>query len=270
MPEADLALIHEAALAAGRIAARLFGGPMASRDKGDGQGPVSEADLEIDHMLRARLLAARPNYGWLSEETEDDAARLGCERVFIVDPIDGTRAFIGGQASFAHAIAVAERGEVVAAVVHLPMKGQTFLAARGRGATRNGVPIRASARALLEGARALTGPAQLQPELWPGGPPPVERHFRPSLAYRLCLVAGGRFDALITLRPTWEWDVAAGALIAAEAGAEVRTAEGAAPRYNGPRPALPGLIVAPPGLHRQIMARLGHPGEPAAPAVPGL
>ncbi len=256
MPGDDLALIHAAALEAGVIATRHFRAGVESWDKGGGQGPVSTADLEVDAMLRARLLAARPGYGWLSEETEDDPARLSADRVFIVDPIDGTRAFIAGQTTFAHSIAVSVGGEIVAGCVHLPLKGQTFLAARGQGATRNGQPIRPSVRAELDGAQALTGAAQLHPEHWPGGPPAVERHFRSSLAYRLCLVAGGRFDAMITLREAWEWDVAAGDLIAREAGAAVTTRDGTRARYNGPRALLPGLIAAPGPLHAQILARL--------------
>lgn len=253
----DLALLRDAALEAGRIALRhRRAGPVASREKPGGGGPVTAADLEIDAMLRARLLAARPDHGWLSEESEDGPDRLGRERVFIVDPVDGTRAFAAGEAAFAHALALAVAGEVVAAVVHLPALGETYEALRGRGATRNGQPLRASARAALEGAAALASAASLRAEHWPGGPPPVTRHFRPSLAWRLCLVAAGRFDALITLKEAWEWDVAAGDLVAREAGAAVVTAEGRAPRYNAPVPALPGLIAAGPALMPGILGRL--------------
>jgi myo-inositol-1(or 4)-monophosphatase len=261
----DLALIAAAARAAGEMAMARFGGPQPVREKPGGQGPVTETDLAIDAMLRARLGAARPGYGWLSEETPDTPARLGAGHVFIVDPIDGTRAYAAGERAFAHVIAVAEAGEITAAAVHLPARAETYLAARGAGATRNGRPIRASARAELAGARALAGASQLRPELWPGGPPPVERHFRPSLAWRLCLVAAGEFDAFITLRDAWEWDVAAGDLIAREAGARISTRDGDPPRYNRPRPALPGVIAAAPALHAGLLALLV---PPAAGSVP--
>jgi len=252
----DLALIADAARAAGEIARSFFGRSVATSEKGGGQGPVTEADLAIEAMLRARLTAARPDYGWLSEEAEDSADRLGRRRVFIVDPIDGTRAFIAGQKSFGIAIAVAEAGRVVAGVMHLPLYHATYAATRGGGASRDGTPLRVSARQDIADASALAGRAQLSPELWPGGAPPVRRHFRPALAHRLCLVAEGRFDCLITLAPCWEWDVAAGALIAAEAGAAVTTAGGGAPAFNSAQARLPGLIAAPPALHAQLMARL--------------
>ncbi len=257
---ADLALLSDAARAAGEIAMRRFRSDIESWDKGGGQGPVSDADLEIDAMLRSELRAARPDYGWLSEETEDDRARLEAERVFIVDPIDGTRAFIAGQPTFAHALAVVERGVPVAGVVHLPAKDRMFSAIVGGGAFLNGAPIAPSGRTALDGASALTGAAQMAPELWPGGPPPVSRHFRSSLAYRLCLVACGRFDAMITLRPAWEWDVAAGDLIVREAGGEVTDREGARALYNAEHPRVHGMLAAPRPLHAALMARMARPG----------
>jgi myo-inositol-1(or 4)-monophosphatase len=117
------------------------------------------------------------------------------------------------------------------------------------------VPI-AVASAPPDRPRVLAPGSALDPGLWPGGPPPVERHFRPSLAYRLCLVAEGRFDAAFSFRDTCEWDVAAGDLIAGEAGATVTTRAGEAPRYNRPNPRMPGIIVAAPALHAALIARL--------------
>jgi myo-inositol-1(or 4)-monophosphatase len=256
LPAADLKLLVEAAEAAGRIALRHFGRRPEIWDKADGAGPVTEADLEIDRMLRAELLAARPGYGWLSEETEDGPERLEAERAFVVDPLDGTRAFIAGEASFAHSLAVVERGLVTAGVVHLPKLGRTYTAALGQGAWRDGVPIRASGRETVEGARVLAPSANFRTELWPGGMPLVARHFRPSIAYRLCLAAEGRFDAMLTLRETWEWDVAAGSLAAAEAGAIVTSAAGEAPAFNRAVPRLAGIVAAGPVLHRALMERL--------------
>ncbi len=250
----DLALLVGAAEAAGAIALGHFRGDVETWDK-PGQGPVTEADLAIDRMLRAELGAARPDYGWLSEESEGQHDRASRERVFIVDPIDGTRAFIAGQEGWGPALAVAERSRVVAAAMHLPARGETFAAALGQGASLNGAPIRASGRAMLEGAAALVTASQLKDELWPGGPPPVKRHFRPSLAWRLCLVGQGRFDMMVTLRPAYEWDIAAGSLIAAEAGATVTDGDGGALAFNRHPDRAPGVIAAPEALHRALMAR---------------
>lgn len=256
MPGSDLALLLAAAEAAGEIARRHFEGAPRIWDKPDGFGPVTEADLEVNEMLRAMLTAARPAYGWLSEESPDDPARLGRSRVFVIDPIDGTRAFIAGQKSFAHSLAVAEAGEIVAAVVYLPMLDRAYAAAAGQGARLNGAPIGASARMELDGARVVAPASVLDPKHWRGPAPEVERVFRPSLAYRLCLVAEGRFDAMLTLRPTWEWDVAAGDLIAREAGARVADMRGVAPRYNRPDPKLRGFVACAPGLLPELIGRL--------------
>jgi myo-inositol-1(or 4)-monophosphatase len=256
LPGPELALLLGAAAAAGEIAMRHFGRKPEAWDKGGGAGPVSAADLEVDAMLRAELMAARPDYGWLSEESEDGPARLGAERVFVVDPIDGTRAFLAGEAVFAHSLALVERGVVVAGVVHLPKLGRTYAAEAGGGATRDGAAIAPSGRAEAEGASVLTSQASLAPGLWPGGVPGMARHFRPSLAYRLCLAAEGRFDAMLTLKEAWEWDVAAGDLIAREAGAAVTSPAGAALRYNNPHPRVPGVVAAGPALHRDLIGRL--------------
>lgn len=259
MPETDLSLLLDAARAAGKIALRHFRESPDHWDKGDGAGPVSVADIEIDRMLRAELTAARPDYGWLSEETEDDKARLSAPRVFVVDPIDGTRAFLQGHENFGHSLAVVENGRTIAGVVHMPARGETFAAVAGGGATLNGRPLRATARAEVEGARVLAAKPQLAPDRWPGGVPPVERHFRASLAYRLALVASGAFDAMITLRDCWEWDIAAGALICSEAGATVAGRDGRALAFNSPGRMTPGAIAGSGPLVQALVDRLRLP-----------
>jgi myo-inositol-1(or 4)-monophosphatase len=256
-PEPELALLRDAAEAAGAEALRFFGRSPETWDKPEGHGPVTAADIAVDGLLHRELTGARPGYGWLSEESDDDPARLAAERVFVVDPIDGTRAFIAGEKAWAVSLALAERGRIIAAVVHLPALGRTYAAAEGRGARRDGRPIAASPRATIDDARVLANAAHLDPRHWRGRPPRLERHFRPSLAYRLCLAAEGRFDAMLTFRDAWEWDVAAGDLIAREAGAVVTDRTGAAAVYNNPHPQVPGLIVAGPALHAAILARVG-------------
>lgn len=245
-----------AAQEAGRIALRFWKRDPESWDKGDGAGPVTEADLAVNRMLQADLCAARPGYGWLSEETEDSAARGGADRLFIVDPIDGTRAFIAGEEHFAHSLAVAVRGRVVAGVVYLPAIDRLYAAVEGGDATVNGVPLRASDRATMEGASILSTKANFLPEQWPGGVPDLKRSFRSSLAYRLCLVAEGRYDGMLTLRESWEWDIAAGSLMADRAGAAVSDRAGAALRFNTPLARNAGVVAAAPAVHRALIARL--------------
>lgn len=260
MPEPDLGLIAEAARDAGAIALRYFRNRPQTWEKSAEAGPVTEADLAVDAMLRARLLAARPEYGWLSEETEDHPARLETGRAFIVDPIDGTRAFIDGQPAWAISIAVVDHGRAVAGVVLLPAQDLVYSAALGEGATLNGTPIRAAAQAGVAGATVLANRMTFRPEFWPQGVPEVKRHFRPSLAWRLALVGEGRFDAMLTLRPAWEWDIAAGSLIAAEAGAMVTDRHGRPLEFNARHPQSEGVVAASPALHAGLMALLAPGG----------
>lgn len=262
MPVTDLGLLIEAARASGDIAQHYFKNDPDVTDKPDGAGPVTEADLAVNAMLESTLRAARPDYGWLSEETEDGAARLDTPRTFVVDPIDGTRAFIEGNRDWAHALAVLENGQVTAAAVFLPMRDLMFAATLGGGATLNDAPIAATAAA-MDGATVLGQKSNFAPRHWRDDVPPIKRAFRSSLAYRLSLVAQGRFDGMITLRPSWEWDIAAGALIAAEAGATVTDQHGAPLCFNNPHPQVPGVVAAGPDLHSGLIARL-EPHPPKA------
>ena len=253
----DLALLAEAAEAAGRIALRFWRRNPEAWDKPEGAGPVTEADLAVDRMLREELRLARPHYGWLSEESEDEPARLEAERVFIVDPIDGTRAFMAGEETWSHSLAVAERGRVVAGVVRLPVTGAVYAAAAAGPATLNGRPLAVSRRAALAEATLLASGAAMRPEHWVGGQaPPVRRVFRASIAYRLGLVAEGRFDAMLATGGTWEWDIAAGSLIVARAGGRVTDRAGAEIAFNAPLPRTRGVIAAPPLLHAALRANL--------------
>ena len=253
---ADVALLAEAAQAAGAIARRHFGKAPEAWDKPGGQGPVTEADLEIDAMLRCELMAARPGYGWLSEESEDTPERRFCARVFVIDPIDGTRAFIDRQDGFSHSLAVVEDGRPVAAAIHLPMLERTYLAGRGMGATRDGLPIAPSGRDALDGATVLGRSQHFAPSRWRGGRPPVRTAFRPSLAWRLALVAEGRFDAMLTLGWAWEWDIAAGALVVEEAGGLARDRLGRPLAFNAARPRLDGVVAGTRAVAEALLARL--------------
>lgn len=254
-PENDLDLLLRAARAAGKTALR-YSGPSARVWDKPGQGPVTEADYAVNDRLYEILRDARPGYGWLSEETPDTVERLDQDHVFIIDPIDGTRSFIEGSRTWAHSIAVAHKGQVTAAVVHLPALKRTFAAALGQGATLNGSPIAAASRRQVNGATLLAPKPALHPDKWKFAPPDVQRTHRPSLAYRMALIAQGRFDAMLTLRPAWHWDIAAGALIASEAGAAVTDPLGAPLTFNTLHPQSPGVLTANPDLHAQLLAAL--------------
>jgi myo-inositol-1(or 4)-monophosphatase len=254
LPARDLDLLTHAALEGGKIALRYWKRNPQVWDKGG--SPVTEADLAVNAFLLDHLRGARPDYGWLSEETPDASARLRCEQCFIIDPIDGTRAFIAGEETFSISLAVAVAGVVTAGVVYLPALDRLYVASATSPALRDGQPIVVAAAKAEADCSVLTTKANLEPGHWPGGVPEVRRAFRPSLAYRFCLVAEGRHDGMLTLKDAWEWDIAAGALIAARAGAVVTDRTGAALAFNLAVPQAAGVIAAAPGLHAGLMVRL--------------
>lgn len=256
MPERDLPLLIEAAVEAGRIATGFSGPTAKSWDKADGAGPVTEADLAVNAMLEDHLPAARPDYGWLSEETEDSTDRLTKDRVFIIDPIDGTRSFIAGANTWAHSFAVTEQGVTIAAVIYLPLLDLMYTAAAGKGAFLNGEPIRPSDQAVLNDADILATRHNLDPSHWSGSVPGFKRSHRPSLAYRMALVAQGRFDGMITLHPCWEWDIAAGDLILREAGAICTDKTSKPLKFNNPHPTVNGVVAGGQAVQNQILAAL--------------
>ncbi|MEM6586943.1 MAG: 3'(2'),5'-bisphosphate nucleotidase CysQ [Pseudomonadota bacterium] len=256
MPDPDLDLLIKAARAAGRVACRFAPDTTKTWEKPDNAGPVTEADLAVNDTLHDILQSERPDYGWLSEESEDDPARLSAHRLFIVDPIDGTRSFIDGSNTWAHSLAVAKEGRVTAAVIYLPKRDMLYAAAARQGATLNDAPIQPRQTQDLATAQVLSVKHNFKPEFWQGTPPDLTRAYRPSLAYRMALVAEGRFDAMITFRPSWEWDIAAGDLILREAGACTSDRAGQPLMFNNPTPKVAGVLAANPRLHAQIANQL--------------
>jgi myo-inositol-1(or 4)-monophosphatase len=255
---ADLALITDAASGGGEIARSYFGGSYKQWDKGHGQ-PVTEADLAVDRYLCERLMKARPGYGWLSEESVDNVERLTAARTFVVDPIDGTIAFLKGKPHFTISIAVVESGRPVSAVVLNPITLECFCAASGDGATLNGVQIHAGDHDTVEGCRMLGSKSMLEHPGWSVAPnqpwPAMHIEQRNSIAYRLALVGGGSFDATLALSSKHDWDIAAGDLIVHEAGGRVTDHRDAVLLYNGPKPIQRSMVAAGRKLHALLIDR---------------
>ncbi|HEY0301861.1 MAG TPA: 3'(2'),5'-bisphosphate nucleotidase CysQ, partial [Rhizomicrobium sp.] len=215
-----------------------------------------------DKYLCETLRAARPDYGWLSEETEDDPARLTAKTVFVVDPIDGTIGFIKGKPHFTICAGVVRDGEPVAGAVYNPITEECFTAFKGGGATLNGTPIHVSDRAEIEGCRMLADRQMLGHAAWntlPNRPwPPMEIESRSSIAYRAVLVAAGQFDAMLALSSKRDWDLAAAQIVVTEAGGLITTHTGAALRYNRESTLHPSVVAAGPKLHARLMERVSH------------
>jgi len=216
-PATDLELLRTAAVTAGIIASSYFRRDLKTWTKGENASPVSEADIVLDKFLNSALTTARPDYGWLSEESTDDPARLERDRVFVVDPIDGTRGFIRGEDSWTVSLAVVENGVPVAGVVYAPARNEMYEASAGGGARLNGTPI-VRHRPPDRQSPLIPAPGAVHQELQAAGLDYTRGPFYPSLAYRLVQVATGKLDATVVRRGSSDWDLAGAAAILAECG----------------------------------------------------
>ncbi|MEL7344964.1 MAG: inositol monophosphatase family protein, partial [Pseudomonadota bacterium] len=177
------------------------------------------------------------------------------QTLFVVDPIDGTKSFLKGEENWGVAAAVVTQGVVEAGVFYMPAKNVTYAARRGHGATKNGVPL--SMRAPLAVPDVLTAKASFDPKHWTSGQAPaMERAFRPSLVYRFALVAEGRFDLTMTLRHAWEWDIAAGAILVAEAGGLTLDRHGRELSFNNSDRRVDGAVAGPIELVQETVSAL--------------
>jgi myo-inositol-1(or 4)-monophosphatase len=245
---ADLALIAAAARAGGEIAMRFF------RRKPEvwmkpGESPVSEADIAVDTYLRDTLRAARPGYGWLSEETADTPDRLGRSRLFVVDPIDGTRAYIDGRETWCVSIAVVEAGRPIAGVLACPAMGEFYGATLGGGADLDGRRLRIADPGLDP---AIAGPKPLVDASRGLFPQLRTVPYIPSLAYRVAMVAAGRIDATFVKPKAHDWDLAAADLILSEAGGSVTDRSGGVLTYGGVNPWHGSLVAGGPFLLEKL------------------
>ena len=243
----DAELIKQAAIVAAEISMRYFQTNPEVWYK-SGNSPVSEADQRVDTFLRETFEKFRPGYGWLSEETDDDPARLDKQRVAVVDPIDGTRGFIDGRPEWCISIAIVEAGRPVEAVLFCPALERLFQATEGGGATENGAAISTGQMRLLP---KLTGSKKLIQTIRENMSDTFEvTDFVPSLAYRIALVATGELDGAFARPGASEWDLAAADLILTEAGGKITNIAGETLAYNRQmlvhQPWWQGLVSAMP------------------------
>jgi myo-inositol-1(or 4)-monophosphatase len=246
------ARLAEAVREAGALALSMFKTPLKSWTKGEALSPVSDADIAVDVLLRERLTNGSESIAWLSEESVDDLARLDARYVWIVDPIDGTRAYIAGLPDWAVSAALVEYGRPVAGCLYAPVSDEFYFAVVGQGATRNGAAIAAAPGAALAHAR-IAAPRKLLDRLQAIAPPFVVMPRTHSLALRLARVAEGTFDAGIAGGSSHDWDLAAADLLVHEAGGALTSFAGDTVTYNRPVPRHGTLVAAGRDRHAALV-----------------
>jgi myo-inositol-1(or 4)-monophosphatase len=247
----DAALLAEAVREAGALALSLFRTELKNWTKG-ASSPVSEADIAVNDLIAGRLRSATPDYGWLSEESADDEGRLGKRQVWIVDPIDGTRAYLAGREDWCVSVALVEDTRPLLAAVFAPASDEFFFAERGQGALLNGAPVHATSGTDLDFSR-VAGPKPLIERLKRSAEE-ISLHPRiGSLALRLCRVAQGRLDAAFAGGQSRDWDLAAANLIVQEADGNMTALSGDDILYNRPEVTHGVLVAAGRDRHASIV-----------------
>jgi len=242
----------EAAIEAAREVFRRFSPGAIEAEYKAGHDPVTAADRMLDAVLRKNLL--RDDEGWLSEESADDPARLNFRRIWIVDPLDGTREFVEGISEFCVSIAMVENGHPVAGGICNPATNEVFLGAIGSGLTYNGTPASASQRTSIEGALVLASRSETQRGEWRQfNNAPFKIQPMGSVAYKLARVAVGLSDVTFTLSPKHEWDVAAGAALVTIGGGHIQLLDGSPLLCNREFTLVPGLIACGPLLRNELL-----------------
>lgn len=248
-------VLREAVKAAGDVALHFFENGVKSWEKAESD-PVSEADLAIDKLLRERLLDATPDHGWLSEETARQDHHLEPDAIWVVDPIDGTRAFIQGKPHFTISVALMIRGNAYLAAVFNPATDELFEATLGQGATLNGQPTQVGNHGELKDCRMIGYRDMFAAKHWRTPWPTLDIHMVNSIAYRMALVACGKFDACINLKPQHDWDIAAAELILREAGGRSTNRQGEQYEFAHGERTNQNVIAANPALHQKLLSKL--------------
>ncbi|MGO9603258.1 MAG: inositol monophosphatase family protein [Candidatus Binataceae bacterium] len=255
----ELTLAKKAARAAGEILRKYWrqgGYEIGSKGR---DNPVTEADLAADKALKTLLHDPFPEYGWLSEETADSDARLECRRVWIVDPLDGTKEFINGIPEFSVAIALVEDGEPILGVTYNPIKREMFWSARGMGCHLNTRRVRVTRTRMLRRATVFASRSETARGEWQVFDGKLKVSPTGSVAYKLALVAGGKGDATFTRSPKSEWDIASGAALLKEAGGTMTDIHGHHIRFNQRHVKVAGMIADNTILHEQLIKIAPHP-----------
>jgi myo-inositol-1(or 4)-monophosphatase len=256
----DGRLLQEAVREAGLLALSMFKTNVRTWTKG-ASSPVSDADIAVNDLLESRLRLAAPDYGWLSEESVDDEARLAKKRVWIVDPIDGTRSYLADRDDWCVSVALVEEAAPILAAVFVPVSGEFFFAARGQGTTLNGAAVQAASGRGLDFLR-VAGPKPLVERLALSSKP-IELHPRiGSLALRLCRVAHGALDAAFAGGQSRDWDLAAAHLIVQEANGNMTALSGETILYNRRDVAHGVLVAAGRDRHADIVAHFRQSSQP--------
>lgn len=251
----ELSTAQLAATEAGEIIRRYYEGSVEIGAKGR-DNPVTTADLEANRRLSQIIRGAFPQDGWLSEETEDSRERLSRARIWVVDPLDGTKEFIGRLPEFCVCVALVVEGTPEVAVSYNPITRELFHARRGAGAFLDGRPIRVSGRTSLKDATVLASRSEDKRGEWEEFKPKFRVELTGSVAFKLALVAAGRADATFTLTPKNEWDVCSGCLLVTEAGGRVSGLTGEQVVFNRPDTLLPGLVASNGALHEGLLQLL--------------
>ena len=242
--DSDLKLAINASFKAGEIIMQYYCDDYEIKEKGY-HNPVTTADNEADSYLKSTLMSARPQYGWLSEETVDSKSRLSKEKVWIVDPLDGTKEFIEGVQQFVVSIALVEKGTPIIGVLHNPVTKETFHAVKGKGTYLDDNVYRCSIKDSTTDMLILNSRSETRKGLWE----PYKQYFKElkpigSVAYKMGLTATGKADIFVTLRPKNEWDVCAGTCLINEAGGKVIDLNGKELTFNNQKTLIePGLIA---------------------------
>lgn len=250
----DLDLLVSAVKKGGAVAMKSFGRKDLNSWLKNGVEPVTEVDMEVNGVLKKDLLGERQDYGWLSEESTDDKTRLSKKYVWVVDPIDGTRAYMKGTPDFCISVALLEDHIPVLGVTYAPALNKFFHAAKGEGAYLNGKPIHVTEPKIVAGIRLQSDDGYIgNAKRWGIPWPDIDVEKFQSFALRLAAFAGGEADAVLSAKPKSEWDVAAGAVLIPEAGGVLCDQDGQPFSFNQENTRLHQVIAISPGVKDEFL-----------------
>ena len=260
MLEREMAVVRQAVSEAGAAILRIAEEHYRTAATKADRTVVTKADIEADRILQQHLRDGFPGYGWLSEETRGDVTRLRLDRVWVVDPMDGTREFVMKTPEFVVSVALVERGEPILAVIDNPATGDLYEAVRGAGTTRNDRLVHCDH--VLEGKpKVEVSRADIEKGLFAGYEPYVELRPVGSIAYKLARLSAGLADAALSVTPKNEWDIAAGVLLVSEAGGNVEDLSGRLHRFNQPNTLVNGVVAASAPAYNPVIDAVRRVGQ---------